>query len=146
MLTYLRYTLATVCFAASVGCLVLWWGSMTHLEKVEVATRSTSVTVRLSYGYLTFSKMPNRTGFERSSHSSYKLTPKTQSQVLDELSLTSRRLGQTGAYRYFPLWYPSLILVLAGVGVLRFRRQFSIRSAMICLTVAAALLGIAVVM
>jgi len=33
---------------------------------------------------------------------------------------------------------------LAGIGVLRFRRQFSIRSALVCLTVVAVLLGMAV--
>ena len=45
---------------------------------------------------------------------------------------------------YFPLWYPALIFALAGVAVLRFRRQFSIRSALVCLTVVAALLGMVV--
>ena len=47
---------------------------------------------------------------------------------------------------YFPLWYPALIFALTGVAVLRFRRQFSIRSALIGLTVVAALLGIAAIL
>jgi hypothetical protein len=42
----------------------------------------------------------------------------------------------------FPLWYPALIFTLAGVGVLRLRRQFSIRSAIIAVSVVAVLLGI----
>src|SRR5690242_5474629 len=32
MLTYLRYALATVCFAASIGCLALWRRSITYHE------------------------------------------------------------------------------------------------------------------
>ena len=44
----------------------------------------------------------------------------------------------------FPLWYPALIFALAGVGVLRFRRQFSIRTALICVSVVAVLLGMVV--
>jgi hypothetical protein len=52
--------------------------------------------------------------------------------------------GHTAIGYYFPLWYPALIFALAGVAALRFRRQFSIRSALVCLTVVAALLGMAV--
>ncbi|WP_145434493.1 hypothetical protein [Lacipirellula limnantheis] len=42
---------------------------------------------------------------------------------------------------YFPLWYPALVFALAGAGVIRFRRQFSIRSALIAFAVVAALLA-----
>ncbi|MBA4107739.1 MAG: hypothetical protein C0485_18555 [Pirellula sp.] len=56
---------------------------------------------------------------------------------------SSARYGN-GLGIYFPLWYPALVFALAGVGVLSFRRRFSIRSALICLTVVAALLGIVV--
>jgi hypothetical protein len=35
MLRFLRYALATVCFAASVGCLALWWRSVRHPEALE---------------------------------------------------------------------------------------------------------------
>ena len=52
--------------------------------------------------------------------------------------------GVVGPLTFFPIWYPALTFAFAGVGVLRFRRQFSIRSAMIGLTVVAALLGMAV--
>jgi hypothetical protein len=46
----------------------------------------------------------------------------------------------------FPIWYASLVLALASVGVLRFRRQFSIRSALVATTVVAALVGLAVIL
>jgi len=64
-------------------------------------------------------------------------------------SWDARKAGvaKTGALMiWFPHWYAALIFALAGVAVLRFRRQFSIRSALIGLTVVAALLGIAVVL
>jgi hypothetical protein len=44
----------------------------------------------------------------------------------------------------FPLWYPALVFALAGVGVLRFHRHFSVRSALITISVVAALLGMIV--
>ncbi len=47
---------------------------------------------------------------------------------------------------FFPQWYASLIFALAGVAVLRFRRQFSIRSTLVAVSVVAALLGMAVVL
>lgn len=54
--------------------------------------------------------------------------------------------GRLPAGIYFPLWYPALIFALAGVGVFRFRGQFSIRSALVCLAVVAALLGMTVIL
>jgi hypothetical protein len=46
----------------------------------------------------------------------------------------------------FPLWYPALIFALAGVGVLRLGRRFTLRSAIIATTVVAGLLGMAAVL
>ena len=57
-----------------------------------------------------------------------------------------RAIGTKAKMVYFPLWYPALIFALAGVGVLRFRRQFSIRSALIATTVVAALIAVAVIL
>ncbi|WP_428306903.1 hypothetical protein [Lacipirellula sp.] len=52
--------------------------------------------------------------------------------------------GKYGYVTYFPLWYPALVSALAGIGVLRLGRRFTLRSALIATTVAAGLLGIAV--
>ncbi|MBA4107932.1 MAG: hypothetical protein C0485_19545 [Pirellula sp.] len=52
--------------------------------------------------------------------------------------------GRTRTGVYFPLWFPPIIFALAGAGVLRVSRQFSIRSALIATTVVAALIGMAV--
>jgi len=45
---------------------------------------------------------------------------------------------------YFPFWYPALLFALAGIGLLRLGRRFTLRSAMIATTVVAGLLGMAV--
>lgn len=54
--------------------------------------------------------------------------------------------GRVPQATYFPLWYPALVSALVGVGVVRFRRQFSIRSALVAITVVAALTGMAVIL
>jgi hypothetical protein len=64
-----------------------------------------------------------------------------------EYRIRQSRLGNFGRFRrslFFPLWYPALVFALAGVAALRFRRQFSIRSALVAVSVVAALLGMVV--
>lgn len=56
----------------------------------------------------------------------------------------SRMFGVDEVGIWFPLWYPALLFALAGVGVICFRRQFSIRATLICVSVVALLLGMAV--
>jgi hypothetical protein len=55
-----------------------------------------------------------------------------------------RVMGSKATIIFFPLWYPALVFALAGVAALRFRRQFSIRSALVAVSVVAALLGMVV--
>jgi hypothetical protein len=57
------------------------------------------------------------------------------------------KMGQFGVmspFCYFPLWYPTLALALAGFGAMRLGRRFTLRSAIIATTVVAGLLGMAV--
>jgi hypothetical protein len=78
----------------------------------------------------------------------YRLDP-IRDTHLSELEGLNREQGvfrQASKSIYFPLWYPPLIFAVAGVGVLRFRRQFSIRSAFVAVSVVAALLGMAVIL
>ena len=195
MLTYLRYALTAVCFAASVGCLALWgWSvanqdqflaSRLHLTKGSVVfqvhrgktvTAFTQRRVMLSKpGYESLPPIGGSSLFGNTPINNQNLSVLTQPlrqrrgdfwylvEHLDKhpliLMLGEGHAGQAksansdrsfGQYRYrwfwFPTLYPALIFALAGVGVLRFRSQFSIRSAMICLTAVAALLGMAVVL
>ena len=149
MLTYLRYSLACFCFAASVGCLALWWRSLIHADEWEVDRLAPSPAlsrVGVSYlGYMAVSVAPASPSVVENGWR-FKSEPVGTDHASSVRSaiVSSRRFGVTDTGIYFPLWYPALIFALAGVGVLRFRRQFSIRSALITTTVVATLVGMAV--
>jgi hypothetical protein len=145
MLACLRYFLATVCFAASVGCLAWRAGNLARreaLDKVTLSVNSTSWNVEAFNGVAV-------TWVEACSPGSWNLQWKSvqMTDIAQALfhELTSEQ-GQIGAFEhalYFPLWYPALIFTLVGVGVLRLGRRFSLRSAIVATTVVAGLLGMA---
>ncbi|WP_232536147.1 hypothetical protein [Lacipirellula parvula] len=60
-------------------------------------------------------------------------------------SANTHRFGASDNEIYFPLWYPALVFALAGVGILRIGR-FTIRSALVGMTIVAVLLGMVVVL
>jgi hypothetical protein len=141
MARFIRYALATVCFAASVGCLALWQRSdkllaVTYLGinfEFEVAADFGFASVYINEG------SPSR-------QSTWALTEFDAWETpwfADEL-VEQGRFGGDGNAIYFPLWYASLVFTLTGVAALRFRRQFSIRSALAVVSVVAALLGMVV--
>jgi hypothetical protein len=153
MAKFIRYALATVCFAASVGCLALWWRSMSKWEvhNLRPPIGSTRVVnINTYYGTVSIALLPEdfsrHLTFNAGENRAYHDLGKRE--IHDGLLTLHRRHGMFGSASqiggYFPLWYPALIFALAGVGVLRFRRQFSIRSALIVVTVVAALLGMVV--
>ena len=61
MLTYLRYTLATVCFAASVGCLALWGWSTTARLFGQIRRPTLEFTLEARDGYMLTYKLPTST-------------------------------------------------------------------------------------
>ena len=149
MLTYLRYALATVCFAASVGCLALWrWTSTQRDLRLAVICPSAARTVNFFAN-----------DGEASVGLGYPLTPSQTARGMQFASVTMSELEinglqawrlEHGRFRHgkravsCPLWYPALIFSLAGVGALRLGRRFTIRSAIIATTIVAGLLGMAV--
>ena len=143
MLTYLRYALATFCFAASVGCLALWiWSISQHNRILGASWYSDGRTIHASVncGDTVVSLAPrNPLPF----HSRLQF----RSATLRDLGHVESRPGHFGMRRsgvYFPLWYPALIFALAGVAAQRLGRRFTLRSAIIATTVVAGLLGMAV--
>jgi hypothetical protein len=145
MAKFIRYALATVCFAASVGCLAFWWRSVYYWDTYEYLTQSPNcgqilqtvdgmAVVEFNHTYK-YGPEDDRTFFR----SSYR----ANGQLSDRFEKHGRFYVR-GTTAHFPLWYPALIFALAGVAALRFRRQFSIRSALICVSVVAALLGMMV--
>lgn len=147
MLTYLRYALATVCFALSVACLGLWWRSFerweilhgpTHLTQGQMLNlQSWSGTaivmlvseLQLGQRALAWKYTPVR-------------PPNSRQDSLPDLLKTQGPFGIVGRAVYFPLWYPALVFALAGVGALRLGRRFTLRSAIVVTTVVAGLLGL----
>jgi hypothetical protein len=151
MLTYLRYTLATVCFAASVGCLALWWRSKTDghlLEAVQFHGDEFVITLLKTDG-LGFITLPDRENDSTPSRGwQHRVAQLSGARVAvsEDLIREQGTFGATGRTIYFPLWYPALILALAGVAALRLGRRFTLSSAIVVTTVAAGLLGMAVIL
>jgi hypothetical protein len=148
MLTYLRYALATFCFAASVGCLALWWRSNTFLDRLEGTDPFGTASIHFSsqkgsFCYAVIDN-PNLRGMDEWSYFSREVEKHGQFVLSARPKGFSRFTSDTSVEVFFPLWYPALIFALAGVGVLRLGRRFTLRSAIIATTVVAGLLGMAV--
>jgi hypothetical protein len=139
MTKFIRYSLAAVWFAASVGCLTL---ALTATDARYIHRvyhiKSTSLIFHTAGGYAGFAWL------ERSSAPGSPLDLQIKSEISGGAPLGRYKTHLNESGLRLPLWYPALIFALAGVATLRFRRQFSIRSALIAVSVVAALLGMVV--
>lgn len=144
MAKFLRYALATFCFAASVGCLALWGLSYIVYERIHYQSPISAEPIHFA-------------AFRGSAHIGPMYAPQVgmawrHEPIVISESIhisTDARFGppQFGRYEtgyFFPLWYPALIFALAGVGALTLGRRFTLRSANLATTVVAGLLGMAV--
>ena len=146
MLTYIRYALATVCFAASVGCLVLWGWSTNHkcvtLGRIPPSFFGGAIVTN-GFGAILFYRVNPDYGYEWKFHEwQFHVTEFAPSSGVLE---TSERFSTSKIAYHFPLWFPALVFGLASVGILRVGR-FTIRSVLIATTVAAVLLGMVVML
>ena len=144
MAKFLRYTLASICFAASVGCLALWWVSALRRpisDHVTLYVAFKTVYFDAYDGIVSvYTAMPKP---ERWEFYSYELDTPSQWHIAREVKRHGLfRTELTAAYS--PLWYPALIFALIGVAILRLSPRFTLRSAIIATTVVAGLLGMAV--
>ena len=151
MVKLIRYALASVCFAASVGGLALWWRSSRAHDSAFGPTPNRNAIVYLnSYlGSALISVVPVNLSqpYQRFIRRWYANSGSISPHALpNNFRVGDRMFGRLPAGIFFPLWYPAITFALAGVGVLRFRRQFSIRSALIFVSVVAVLLGMVVVL
>ena len=152
MTRFIRYTLATFCIAACVGCLALWWRSerLPFVETISGSlngSESLSVTTccgRCNITLLDFATTPWRFRVNGPYDSEFRALNTGYPRFKAEANFSQPTRGRYVCH--FPLWYPALIFALACVGVLRFRRQFTIRSALVATTVVAALIGMAVIL
>ena len=142
LVSFIRYSLASFCFAASVGSLALWGWSMTHRE-IFVGPNANSTNVGLQMEFSSGKALAAivesaPAAFNEWHHFSFK----TLQPISDPLA-PDRQFYWTDRIVEFPLWYPALVFALAAVGILRIGR-FTIRSALIATTIVAALLGMVV--
>ena len=160
MLTYLRYALATFCFAASVGCLAIWWRSTlrTDFEIHPGTIGPYQLMLKACDGCCVVRAMPkgsiifvNISSQSKSDLFELKAQERRLSYAVEfrravYTSLVERygRFGHNGDAIHFPLWYPALIFALGGVAVLRLGRRFTLRSAIIATRAFAGLLRMAV--
>jgi hypothetical protein len=148
MLTYLRYALATFCFAASVGCLALWGCSQNAHLWMSGSARGGQSRIDVYGGYVFMFARPVRillTPLSLSWGAGVEVRDRNADDNLQTCVILFGHFGVVGGNNlYFPLWYPALIFALAGVASLRLGRRFTLRSAIIATTVVAALLGMAV--
>lgn len=153
---FIRYTLATACFAASVGCLALWWRSYSTSDSLYMPN---NIPPRHFISFHSLRGMIEAHLYEHSPSCSggwTRYSPPTErvksmyDDVQSRVSFGYRNARKSGttntnaAMIWFPHWYASLLFALTAVGVLCFHRQFSIRSTLIGLSVVAVLLGMAV--
>jgi hypothetical protein len=148
MTKFIRYALAFVFFAASVGCLALWIWSVSDKSRSRMVSYYSADGAY--HGELFNGQLHAYFAPESMRWTEYigwlAISQPTPEGVVDR-RLAWTRFGRDGHGGYiFPALYASLIFALAGVAALHCRRQFSIRSALICVSVVASLLGIVVVL
>ena len=148
----IRYTLAALCLAASVGCLALWWRSMSTWDVLIAPTALTHgrhATALLSSGRVDVTvqskEITAKHGLTRPGWSHEQTADVEFIQDWNEPLSYAGSFGQGRRSVYFPIWFPALIFALASVGILRIGR-FTIRAALIGTTIVAALLGMVVML
>jgi hypothetical protein len=148
MAKIIRYALATFCFAASVGCLALWWRSETFLDRIVgplYQVPCAGLQIESFHGIAAATWLDDDAG--QLATEGWMRLPAVTGQPFHTLLAVGDR-GLFGVNKewgivFFPHWYPALVFALAAVAVLRLGR-FTLRSAIIATTVVAGLLGMAV--
>ena len=147
MVRFIRYALATFCFAASVGCLGLWWRSITTYDSVAGPILSGDKAFLLvSHGGSAWLSILYPASHETVAweHITFELPKPGEAYYVETKGGFQLFSSDKMSAVYFPLWYPALIFALAGIAALRLGRRFTLRSAIIATTVVASLLGMAV--
>ncbi len=147
---YLRYALATFCFAASVGCLGMWGWTSAHRSLRMAAiypNNSRTVNYFANDGDMFVGLGHPLTPRQTARGTQFVAVTMTELDIkgLRTWRLEHGRFGYGNRAISCPLWYPALICALAGAAALRLGRRFTLRSALIATTVVAGLLAMAVI-
>jgi hypothetical protein len=121
MAKFIRYALATVCFAASVGCLALWRRSYQASDRFESTLpgmRSHEFAAWTYDGNLILTSEPTLTPNPVGLRWSINRIGWGQDLIDEDMAYQGcfGRLNDLGPY--CPLWYPTLVFALAGVAAL----------------------------
>ena len=147
MTKYLRYTLAALCLAASVGCLALWWRSITTYDSVAgpilSGDKAFVLTSDRGTGWLSILYPASRESVAWE-YISFELPQPGEAYYIENKGGFQLFSSDEMLALYFPLWYPALVFALASITALRLGRRFTLRSALIATMVVAGLLGMAV--
>ena len=149
MAKFIRYALASFCFAASVGCLGLWWRMSSQPRVIALMrydVQSDAAQLEIHRGLVTLAWFTNAVPWPTAGNWHISADAWDDDFLLQYNEPRKQRgiFGIGKEYVYFPLWYPALVFALAGVAALRLDRSFTLRSAIIATTVVAGLLGMAV--
>ncbi|BBO30777.1 hypothetical protein [Lacipirellula parvula] len=116
MLTYLRYGLATICFALSVACWGLrWWASIKGDFYWSYSLAYEKVVLLSANGMVALGKIPH---FSRRSGIDLYFFNVHEEARFEKLGYPEGGdekvgwFGVVGPFYYFPLWYPSLVFAL----------------------------------
>lgn len=140
----IRYCLALLCFAASVVCLALWGCGYEYTAGIDPGGWYATFSGSRGLGCISIDFYD--TSLTERTILSVSVLNRSNEPWFGEAMVARGRFGAINGGICFPLWYPTLLFFLSGVAVLRVRRQFSIRSALTCVSVVAALLGMAVIL
>ncbi|BBO32500.1 hypothetical protein [Lacipirellula parvula] len=151
MLKALRYTLAAICLAASVGCLALWWRSHAAWDFINVPSyvyRTRTVNLQSMPGTVSVQLLDKEaSAYLAANNLLWRHSVAFESTIDDRLLSLIHASGAFGRLSYgvyFPHWYAALVFALAAVAAIRIGRQFTLRSALVGMSVVAALLGMVV--
>jgi hypothetical protein len=153
MIKAIRYTLAAICLAASVGCLALWWRSYGTGNSVQIPnginpgpdSELIFVTTFRGRGNIATGTNNLLVGFP-SPPVEWDFTSTALDKFPESLGMDRYRddhFGRIPNGVFFPLCYPALVFAIAAIAAIRIGR-FTLRSALVGMSVVAALLGIAV--
>ena len=149
MLKALRYALAAICLTASVACLALWWRSASHWDILEKPNGTQPGCGRIfqSVDGMLLVELDHTYNFDPNEKRMYVLTSHAVAPFRRNVFERIEKHGRfhvRGMSGHFPLWYPALVFALAAVAALRIGRRFTLRSALVGMSVVAALLGMVV--
>ena len=144
MAKFLRYALATVCFAASVGCFAVWWRSFTYWDTFisPVPGRNSAIVADFCGGAAMIVRLAPRP--KDAVYQSWGISSTPTDWTPEAFAEEDRKYGRFGVENgvvSFPIWFPGLLLALVGITAVQAHRRFTLRSVLITTTAVAALLG-----